>query len=85
MIKRNNVELHRAFFFTCDECGRDTFVRGIKLEPESELYSELTEAVEAMPDFDSDDDFEWMLAPEVVTCSFEDCNQTFETSVEDDE
>jgi hypothetical protein len=44
------IELHQAFFFICDDCGRDNFARGDIVSPEkinpSEIdtgYEELTE------------------------------------------
>lgn len=28
------IELHKAYYFACEDCGRDNFVRAITLEPE---------------------------------------------------
>lgn len=55
------VELRMAFAFTCEECGRDSFVRGIV--PES-LEGQIPEDVD-LGDFDGG---EWVMRPERVTC-----------------
>ena len=33
--ERMSVELHLAFLWTCDECGRDNFARAVTVAPES--------------------------------------------------
>lgn len=45
MSNLNNVELRLAYEFTCEECGRDTFIRPIAVgeEEQQELQEEFKE------------------------------------------
>ena len=65
------VELRHAYEWTCDECGRDNYSRGIKPSLE-ELDDDEREML---------DDGEWMMQPMEVTCPH--CGTTFK--VEHDE
>ena len=64
MIERI-AELHEAFAWTCDECGADNFVRPIVCEnPDMEPP-------------DDDDEGQYMMIPEEVTCKV--CGIEFKT------
>lgn len=39
-MTRPAVELHEAFFWACDDCGRDNFARAVEIEPESDLIAD---------------------------------------------
>lgn len=67
------VEIHPAHVWTCDDCGRDNFCRGVVFEPDAE---EMAEMKEHFGDYVGGD---WMTAPEEVTCCH--CGATFETEV----
>lgn len=71
------VELHQAFLWTCEECGRDNFERAVHLSPESvegrelslrarEAYGDASEAAEALG---VETDGAWLMAPSRVRCS----------------
>lgn len=57
-----DVELHPAYSWTCDECGRENFARAVV--PES-LEGELPEGF----DDEAYDGVQWIMKPERVTCS----------------
>jgi len=60
------VELHAAWRWDCDECGRENWVRGIQLETEHL----------SKPQREILDDAEWwVLYPEMVECS--DCKSSY--------
>lgn len=73
------IELHPAFFFDCDECGREVFLRGDRVhksvflqglsEDEREVTEEMLENL--------GEDFV-AVEPVFVTCPFADCGTTFE-------
>jgi hypothetical protein len=69
------VELHMAFLWTCDDCGRDNFVRGVTVAPEAIDPDELPGDVAEW--LDAGGDGGWMSAPDRVTC--EHCRATFDT------
>jgi hypothetical protein len=81
------VELHQAFVWTCEDCGRDNFERGTIIEPEAmagtpeQLRSEaeLQEANICLSalDIDARVGFTWMTAPVRVTCGH--CGAKFVT------
>lgn len=63
-----SVELHAAFTWTCEDCGRENFARAVQLEPEQvrELVPEdLQDDAEAMREEIGGD---WCLAPRWVRC-----------------
>lgn len=53
------VELHTAFAWTCDNCGRDNFTRGIQPSPESLEVDERELLSEG----------EWVMRPNMVVCT----------------
>lgn len=59
----NTVDLHQAFSWICDECGKRNFERAIavKMSEEEKEFMCLEIGV------NSDDD-EWLKAPEIVKC-----------------
>ena len=40
------VELFQAFFWTCDDCGRDNFERGITISPETISLDDLPDTID---------------------------------------
>lgn len=64
-----SVDLHQAFLWTCDDCGRDNFERAITVDPESIHPDDLAEAREAFGDGI------FLKAPTRVTC--EHCGARF--------
>lgn len=66
------VELHIAYMWTCEECGRDNFERGITRELNDEERQEVEPmgiAIEA--------ESLWTMAPDAVTCKY--CQTQFGT------
>lgn len=67
------VELHQAYMWTCEACGRDNFERAIELSPEQVAGMDLPyQASEGT----------WLTSPSEVTCQ---CGQTFEACHGDDD
>ena len=78
----NTVELRLAYEFTCDNCGRDTFLRCEALDPSSltedefhQLYFDHGIAIDDLGD--------WTFQPEQVTCPH--CDITFKVKGDDDD
>jgi hypothetical protein len=67
------VTLNPAFSWTCEDCGRDQFTRGIAVEMSEEGRAELNEENGLGPEPDG----VWMMMPEQVTC--EHCGAMFDT------
>lgn len=67
------VELHNAYFFVCDECGKDSFGRLLPIGQD--------ERDELADDFgiDAAAAGSWLMRPDVVRCQW--CDATF--TVED--
>ena len=67
------IELHPAFVYDCDNCGRENFVRAVRIEADEETMQELREehGIEA---YDVGD---WCQAPVTVKCAY--CNTEYET------
>ena len=63
---RAAVELHQAFLWTCEECGRDNFERAITHEPGDDDEDEIPEGFEGV----------WLTAPTEVTCKH--CGEEFD-------
>jgi predicted nucleic acid-binding Zn ribbon protein len=66
------IELHPAFVFDCDECGRENFVREIVEEHDEETDSELRSEHSIEPY----EEGHWVLTPTTVTCQH--CNADFD-------
>lgn len=66
-MPQTSVEIHQAFLWTCDDCGRDNFERAITVSPET-----IEEWVEGIGEG------AWLRAPDRVTCSH--CGTNFETT-----
>ncbi|MBW2672209.1 MAG: hypothetical protein JRD89_02185 [Deltaproteobacteria bacterium] len=66
------IEIHLAFSFDCDHCGRENFFRQTCLDPHSD------QALEAREEMEIPDNIEGALIiePEQVTCKH--CNTTFD-------
>ena len=69
------VELHCAYEWTCDECGRSSFVRAITVEMTPEDIRDMI--AEYGGDGEEWQTGNWMTRPREVTC--EHCGATFET------
>lgn len=77
MKPKAKVELWPAHGWTCDECGRDNFCRGVTMEISEE------DRVMFLAEFGDDTpDGQWMLAPEHVECVH--CGAAFDTESQDD-
>ena len=86
-----HAELHPAFSWDCDDCGRENFVRCVAVEPESEdtIAGDVVEdfVAPASADISEDQDgslFEYVIgritvAPKMVTCGH--CQKTFPACV----
>jgi hypothetical protein len=87
------IELHDAFLFACDDCGRDNFVRAITVSPESiddideedeEILSEMQAALQKLADNFQDIDLikdfgvTFTRRPTIVECEF--CGSEFHTN-----
>ena len=84
------VELHQAFVWTCDECGRENFARCVTLtseqvrhmvsqatrdEVESQRQAMIEQGREELGEMDVEAAGSWLVAPESVTCQH--CGETF--------
>ena len=76
-MARREVELHQAFLWVCEDCGRDNFVRSVVVEPETIPAHVLAAAEESFGDCDGI----LVTAPTVVTC--EHCGAEF-SAMDDD-
>lgn len=66
------VELHQAFVWTCEDCGRDSFARAVHLTPE-----EVAMLGEDVLDRAGGRSGDWCMAPWAVTCPH--CGARYET------
>lgn len=73
MDNTRRVELHLAFVWDCDDCGRENFTRSITKEISEEEKQEMCEryGIDDLPPG------VLMSAPEVVVCKH--CGSEFET------
>jgi hypothetical protein len=69
-----SVELHQAFLWTCDECGRDNFERAVTCDPENFDEDSLEQL--AMILESGADGAVLVTAPDTVTCRF--CRAEYE-------
>jgi hypothetical protein len=79
-MTRPKVELHQAFTWTCESCGRDNFERGVTVAPESVDLDELpdTEETESIRMWIAEGgEGVFVVAPDWVTCGH--CGERFET------
>jgi len=83
------VDLHQAFWWACEDCGRDNFARAIQLEPESVEAVELSlRAVESFREAEDQADSlgaelegAFVMSPSHVKCTH--CGAEFSTRDED--
>jgi uncharacterized Zn finger protein len=75
----SHVELHPAFVYDCDECGRENFVRSIVGEFDEETLDEMRED-HGITEYEAGD---WHSAPRTVKCQF--CGSVFATYCDDNE
>lgn len=75
------VEIHQAFIWTCDECGRDNFERAIIQEMGPEEREQCFREYHRMEDHEElpDDwqNFDMVMAPNSVKCPA--CGEEFDT------
>jgi len=76
MPKIPTVELHNAFFWICDDCGTDNFVRAIPVSRDK-IEADIQELDEHDREILENVEFEWTMAPEEVVCGH--CGSKFET------
>lgn len=74
-MAENKVELRPAYEWTCDECGRDSFVGGVIVEVDEQMRSDLVES--GLDDPPMLKTGHWQTQPEEVTCSH--CGESFGT------
>lgn len=80
------VELHQAYLWTCDVCGRDNFERSITIDPESIDLDDLPDGVD--PDMvrewiDGGGEGDFVTAPTRVTCGH--CRAVFDVDFGDED
>lgn len=86
MSETNKVRLNPAFFFTCESCGRDTFIRSVPVE-DPEISEQVANAFKEILYDEGDErrDVDWdgdlSQVPDKVTCDH--CNLTFEVDAEE--
>src|SRR5690349_12222327 len=68
------TELHPAWWWTCDDCGRDNFVRATLLTPEQVR----SRADDELSEIDLDEEGDWFTTPNRVTCGH--CKATFDAA-----
>ena len=73
MKERPKVELHLAYSWTCDDCGRGNFTHGMSPEYDTELEWQMKEHF----GYGINDGGQFMMRPDKVTCGH--CGETFET------
>ena len=66
------AELRTAYVYTCDNCGRDNFVRSVVAELGEEERSEVNEIMG-----EEGVGGEWVIMPDRVTCPH--CKTTYRT------
>lgn len=69
------VELRLAYEWTCDECGRDQFIRASRLDPSQLSADELAELRDehCVEPWETG---EWSMRPQSVQCEF--CGHSFD-------
>lgn len=72
----SHVELHPAFVWDCDNCGRENFVRSIVGEFDEETMREMREE-HGITEYECG---EWHTAPRSVKCRY--CGSAFATGFE---
>ena len=79
-----SVQLHIAFTWTCDHCGKDNFERSVVFRPEMMASckpdNETKQEMERLREAGIDSSGEWVTKPERVTCGH--CGGQFEVSDE---
>lgn len=70
------AELQTAYLWTCDNCGRDNFIRSIKCD-EQVLDEQERQELRDEHGIQPFDIGEWVMQPDEVTCEF--CKSTYET------
>lgn len=73
------VELRLAYEWTCDECGRDQFLRATRLDL-SQLSSDELAELRDVHGVESWETGEWSMRPESVTCQF--CGHSFDVELD---
>jgi transcription elongation factor Elf1 len=71
------VELHVAYVFTCEDCGRDSFVRSTVLEPGSVNIDDFPDNEEIRDWIEAVGTGNFCTIPTEVTCSH--CGTKFDT------
>lgn len=78
-MSARTIELHPAFVWDCDDCGRENFVRSIVGEFDAETMQEMRDD-HGITEYESG---EWHTAPSSVKCQH--CESVFSTLFDDAE
>ena len=73
----NRVELHEAFIWDCDECGRENLLRAIPSTPPPAEEIRKMMNLEPYDDVPESPDDGWVFIPPNVTCTH--CESAFES------
>ena len=75
----DSVELHPAFIWDCNECGRENLTRTVLGDFDQETLHDMREQ-HGITEYESGD---WYTAPTTVRCRY--CGGTFSTSNDEDD
>lgn len=83
MSNATKAELHSAFVWDCDNCGRENFVRSVTVEmnPDDPEDAELIAIAREESGHLGDVTGFWQMAPDDVTCQH--CGAEYETNAAD--
>lgn len=74
MADKPTIELHEAFFWICEACGRDNFIRAVShIGFPPDMSAKEKKATAKL--LGEDKTFGWTEVPKEVTC--ESCKETF--------
>lgn len=73
------AELHNAYVWDCDECGKENFLRAVIVEFSPEDEAEM-KALHGVDEFQTG---RWETSPDDVTCKH--CGTVFDVALPDDE
>lgn len=76
------VELHMAFFWLCDDCGAENYVRAVPVIPSAISDPDEREALELASDHPGQPG-EWFTRPDRVGCAA--CGAEFDAAIPDED
>lgn len=91
VLRMEHVELHQAWTWDCDNCGRENYARAVSVNPDEFEAGELEEVADALGvggipgvDYEFGELHKMLVSqPEVVKCAH--CGEEFSTKDSDDE